>query len=100
MKKDSGRFWRLHSSKFLGFIWPFYLFMIYQNLIYGLFISEIKDQNFLLDFFIFSKFKLGFKNKWTSSKLRVCKFVLQGVQNNFFIKILYILKKIRVRGSI
>ena len=34
--------------------------MIFQDFIYGLCISEIKDQNFLLDFF-FPEFKLGFK---------------------------------------
>ena len=56
--------------------------MIFQNLIYEPFIFEIKDQKFLLDFF-FSKFKLGFKKKG-QFKVRVCKFVLQGVQNKFF----------------
>ena len=40
------------------YLTPFYLFMIFQNLIYGLFISGIQDQ-----FFFFSKFKLGFKKK-------------------------------------
>ena len=66
--------------------------MIFQILIYGLFISKIKGQDFLLDFFFFFslEFKLSFKNKGSGLKARVCKFVLQGVQNNFFIKILYI----------
>ena len=40
--------------------------------------------------FFFLEFKLSFKNKGSGLKVRVCKFVLQGVQNNFFIKIFYI----------
>ena len=56
--------------------------MIFQNFIYGLFIFEIKDQIF----FFFSEFKLGLKKKGVRFMVRVWKFVLQGVQNNFFKK--------------
>ena len=41
---------------YLGFF--FFFFMIFQNLIYGLFIYEIKDP-----FFFFSEFKLGLKKR-------------------------------------
>ena len=37
-------------------------FMIFQILIYGLFISKIKDQKFAVGF-LFSKFTLGLKKK-------------------------------------
>ena len=62
--------------------------MIFQNLIYGLFIFEIKDQNFLLDFFIFPEFKLGLIKKKKKNQVhgqgegvQIC---IEGVQNNFF----------------
>ena len=64
VKKDNERFWRLGSYKFLGFFWLFFFFflMIFQILTYGLLISKIKDQNFLLDIFsFFLEFKLGSK---------------------------------------
>ena len=63
VKKDNERFWRLGCYKFLGFIWLFFFFlMIFQILTYGLLISKIKDQNFLLDIFsFFLEFKLGLK---------------------------------------
>ena len=77
----------------LRFYLALFLFMIFQNLIYGLFIFEIKDQNFLLDFFIFPEFKLGLIKKKKKirfmDKVRVCKFVLRGFKTIFF-KILYI----------
>ena len=62
VKKDNERFWRLGSYKFLGFIWLFFFLVIFQILTYGLLISKIKDQNFLLDIFsFFLEFKLGLK---------------------------------------
>ena len=59
--------------------------MIFQILIYGLFIFEIKDQNFMLDFFIFLEFKLGLKKKRITfmDTVRVCKFVLRGFKTIF-----------------
>ena len=75
--------------------------MIFQNLLYELFISEIKDQNFLLDFFFFRSLSWALKNKGVRFMVRVCKFVLQGVQNNFFKNIIYIyIYKFQVRGFI
>ena len=54
----------------------------------GFLFLSLKNKNFLLEFF-FSEFKLGFFKKmvkWLKFKVRVCKFVLQRVPNNFFLK--------------
>ena len=83
MKKNNERFWRLGNNEFLGLFDP--LFFIYdsQILIYGLFISEIKDKNFLLDLFFFWSLSWALKNKGVRFMVRGCKFVLQlqGIQN-------------------
>ena len=60
MKKDNKRFWRLYRQLQILIIGPFFLFMIFQNLLYGLFISKLKEQSFLLDFFFSLELKLGF----------------------------------------
>ena len=60
----------VRQLQILRFYLALFLFMIFQNLINGFFIFEIKDQNFLLDFFIFLKFKLGLKKKGSGSWTR------------------------------
>ena len=60
VKKDNKRFWRLYRQLQILIIWPFFLFMIFQNLLYGLFISKLKEQSFLLDLFFSLELKLGF----------------------------------------
>ena len=72
--------------------------MISQILIYGLFISEIKDQNFFLDLFFFGSLSWALKNKGVRFMVRGCKFVLRGVQNNFFF-LNYIYIYFESRGS-
>ena len=47
-----GSIYASNTTADLRFYWSLF-FMIFQNLIYGLFISKIKDQNLLLDFFFF-----------------------------------------------
>ena len=60
----------VRQLQILRFYLALFLFMIFQNLINGFFIFEIKDQNFLLDFFIFLEFKLGLKKKGSGSWTR------------------------------
>ena len=59
MKNDNKRFWRLYRQLQILIIWPFFLFMIFQNLLYGLFISKLKEQNFPLDLFFFPGVEAG-----------------------------------------
>ena len=63
MKNDNKRFWRLYRQLQILIIWPFFLFMIFQNLLYGLFISKLKEQSFLLDFFFFPGVEDGLLKK-------------------------------------
>ena len=58
--------------------------MICQILVYGLFIFEIKGQNFLLDFFIFPEFKLGLKKDQVHGHGEGVQICIEGVQNKFF----------------
>ena len=76
--------------------------MIFQILIYGLFISEIKDQNFLLDFsllFFLPKFKLGFKKKKGQVHGEGVQICIAGVQNNFLKKNIIYIKNFGSGGS-
>ena len=78
-------------------LWTYYF--SFQNLIYGLFISEINDQNFPLDFLFVLEFKLGLKKKNKDQVhgegVQIC---IEGVQKKNFKKY-YIYKNFRSGGS-
>ena len=80
----------VRQIQILKFYLTFFLFMIFQILIYGLFISEIKDQNFLLDFFFSQSLSWVLKNKGVRFMVRVCKFVIVRGFKIIFKKISYI----------
>ena len=62
-----------------------FLFMIFQNLIYGLFIYEIKDRFF----FFFPKFKLGLKKRAQVHDKGVQICIARG-SKQFFFNILFL----------
>ena len=68
--------------------------MIFQILIYGLSISEIKDQNFLLDFFFSQSLSWDFYNKKkvkfmvTGEGVQIC--IARSSKQYFFLNIIYI----------
>ena len=69
-----GNVYASNAAVDLRFYWSFFFFMIFQILIYGLFISKIKDQKFAVGFFFFEVY-VGLKKKG-QVQVRVCKFVL------------------------